>query len=62
MTLIAAPLAAGPGGPGGPGRPGGPAGPGGPAFPLAGGSLCPHAAKRKAAKITKSGRRMNHPM
>jgi hypothetical protein len=40
--------------------PGGPAGPGGPASPLAGGSLCPHAAKRKAAKITKSGRRMNH--
>src|SRR5262249_19013480 len=35
-------------------------GPGGPASPLAGGSLCPHAVKKKAAKITKSGRRMNH--
>jgi len=44
-----------------PGRPGGPGGPGGPASPLAGGSLWPHAAMRKAAKITKSERRMKSP-
>jgi hypothetical protein len=29
---------------------------------LAGGSLWPHAAKRKVPKITKSGRRMSHLM
>src|SRR5450759_4373875 len=56
--LIGGPLA--PGGPGGPAGPARPTGPASPCSPLAGGWLCPHAAKTKAAKATKSGRRMNH--
>lgn len=40
----------------GPGGPAGPGGPGGPASALAGGSLCPQAAKSNTAKIGKTWR------